>query len=152
MRADMKTEPPAVLSDEQRTLIVSEIGGLHRKRGEVWLQRQAEAYLSYYWDDAILFAVEERMTLADLRRAFVALLEAGGGPLSIELPAVDDIVISNGGDAATTSFEWRARSRSEDGIDTDRSYFETDVWYRRNGLWRIIRMHLTRLSLQPVSD
>ena len=81
----------------------------------------------------------------------MALLEAGGGPLSIELPPVDDIVISSGGDAATTIFEWRARYRSADGIDTDRSYYETDVWYRRNGIWKIIRMHGSRLSISPVS-
>src|SRR5262245_53919095 len=97
----MNTEPIHLSSDEKRR-IVSEIAELHRKRGEDWVQRRAEAYLSYYWDDAILFTVEERMTLADLRQAFVALLEAGGGPLTIELPDVDDIVISTRGDAATT--------------------------------------------------
>jgi ketosteroid isomerase-like protein len=148
----MDSESALLLSDDQRTLIVAEISELHGKRGEDWVRRKADAYLSYYWDDAILFAVDERMTLADLRRAFVALLQAGGGPLTIELPDVDDIVISNGGDAATTTFTWRARSRSEEGIDTDRSYYETDVWYRRDGVWKIIRMHLTRLSLQAVSS
>jgi ketosteroid isomerase-like protein len=122
------------------------------KRGEDWVHRKAEAYLSYYWDNALLFAVDGQMTLADLRREFVALLAAGGGPLSIELPPIDDIVISSGGDAATTSFEWRARARSADGTETDRSYYETDVWYRRNGTWKIIRMHLTRLSLSPVAN
>jgi len=131
---------------------IAEIGELHRKRGEDWVHRKAEAYLSYYSDDALLFAVDGPMTLADLRREFVALLAAGGGPLSIELPPIDDIVISSGGDAATTSFGWRARSRSTDGVDTDRSYYETDVWYQRNGIWKIVRMHVSRLSVSPVSS
>src|SRR5262245_4682112 len=149
---NMKTESKLLSSEDKRAEIVAEISELHRKRGEDWVRRQAEAYLSYYWDDAILFTVQERMTRADLRREFVALLEAGGGPLTIELPDVDDIVISSDGDAATTTFEWRARTRSGDGIDTDRSYYETDVWYRRDRVWKIVRMHLTRLSMEPTSD
>jgi ketosteroid isomerase-like protein len=147
----MNTDRGLVSPNGKRAQIVAEIGELHRKRGEDWVGRQAEAYLSFYWDDAVIFAVDKRMTLAELRRAFVALLEAGGGPLMIDLPPVDDIVISSRGDAATTSFEWRSRSRSADGVDTDRLAYETNVWYRRNGIWKIIRMHLTRLSLSPVS-
>jgi len=147
MNTDSKPGTPG----GERTLVIAEIDHLHRKRGEDWVQRRAEAYLSYYWDDALLFAVDGQMTLADLRREFVALLAAGGGPLSIDLPPIDDIVISIGGDAATTSFAWRARSRSTDGVDTDRSYYETDVWYQRNGIWKIVRMHVTRLSAIPVS-
>jgi ketosteroid isomerase-like protein len=139
-------------SDDKCAQVVAEISELHRKRGQDWVQRRADAYLSYYWDDALLFTVDQRIALPELRRAFVALLASGGGPLTIELPEVDNIVISSGGDAATTTFEWRARSRSEDSIDTDRTYYETDVWYRRNGVWKIIRMHLTRLSLREVTD
>jgi ketosteroid isomerase-like protein len=147
----MNTDPKTITSSADDALVIAEIDRLHRKRGEDWVQRQAEAYLSYYWDDAVIFTVDERMTKADLRREFIALLKAGGGPLTIELPPVDDIVISSGGDAATTVFGWRARSRSTDGVDTDRSYYETDVWYQRDGIWKIVRMHVTRLSAIPVS-
>jgi ketosteroid isomerase-like protein len=145
----MHTDSLLVLPDEKRVQIVAKISELHRKRGEDWLRRQADAYLSYYWDDALLFIVDQCKTLPELRRAFVTLLESGGGPLTIELPDVENIVISCVGDAATTNFEWGARTRSEDGIDTDRTYYETDVWYQRNGVWKIIRMHLTRLSVRP---
>lgn len=144
----MQTVSISTLSDNEYRQIVTEINQLHKRRGEDWVRRQADAYLSYYWDDAILFTVEERMTVADLRREFVALLEAGGGPVSIDLPDVDDIAVSSAGDAATTCFQWGARSRSEDGVESDRTYYETNVWYRRNGAWKIIRMHLTRLSLR----
>ena len=86
------------------------------------------------------------------RQAVIAEFEAGGGPLTIDLPSAEDIAISSAGDAATTAFDWRARIRSADGIVSDRSYYETDVWYRRNGIWKIICMHLARLSLSPVAS
>ena len=140
------------LSDSDRSQIIAEINELHKRRGEDWVRRQADAYLSYYWDDAILFTVEERMTIADLRREIIAVLEAGGGPVSIDLPEVDDIVISSAGDAATTCYPWRARIQSENGLESDRTYYETNVWYRRNETWKIIRMHVTRLSLREVSE
>src|SRR5689334_10058250 len=98
-------------------LAAAEVSELHRKRGEVWLRREPELYLSYYWDDAVIFALGERTTLPDLRKWWLEVLEAGGGPLSIDLPPADDIVISTLGDAATTSFEWRQRFRAADGVE-----------------------------------
>ncbi|QIG49005.1 nuclear transport factor 2 family protein [Nordella sp. HKS 07] len=126
--------------------IIAEVRELHRRRGEDWLRREPELYLSYYWNDAVIFAVGERTTLPDLRKWWLAVLEVGGGPLSIDLPPADDIVISALGDAATTSFEWRQRFRAADGAEWDRSYCETNVWYRRNDIWKIVRMHITTLG------
>src|SRR5207249_3678691 len=146
----MNTDRVSRSMDPNKSRIAAEIGELHRQRGQVWVRRQAEAYLSFYWDDAVLFVVDGRMTVSELRQAVVAEFEAGGGPLTIDLPAVDDIAISSGGDAATAGFEWRARIRSADGVESDRSYYETDVWYHRNGIWKIICMHLMRLSLSPI--
>jgi ketosteroid isomerase-like protein len=132
--------------------IITLITGLHSKRGQAWLRRDFEGYLSCYWDDAILFTVDERITVAELRRKLVLLLEAGGGPLELNLPPPADIMVSSEADAITTGYEWSARSQSEDGVVFDRSYHETNVWYRRDGIWKIIRMHLTRLSSTPVNS
>src|SRR5438270_9177365 len=132
----------AMLSSEQLS-IIAEVGDLHERRGEAWLEKDAEGYLSFYWDDATIFAVRERTNLPNLRRWLLPLLEAGGGPLSMSLPPANDIVISSLGDAATTSYEWGQRFRTADAVESDRLYYETNVWYRRNGIWKIIRIHVT---------
>ena len=90
--------------------VIAEIRDLHRKRGEVWLERQPERYLDFYWDDAVLFIFDHRMTIADMRGWLVPLIAAGGGPLTLELPEVDEIIVSESGDAATTNFRWKTRS------------------------------------------
>ena len=114
-------------------------------------EREVEPYLSYYWDDAAVFAVDSRVSVAELRQSLLKIIGAGGGPLTINLPHADDNVISAEGDAATTNFEWQSSYRAADGIDYERLSYETNVWYRRNGIWKIIRMHLTRLSMIPLS-
>jgi ketosteroid isomerase-like protein len=139
----MVTKMTTPSSDELS--IIAEVRHAHNRRGQTWLKRDAEAYLSFYWDDAMLFAVGERTSLPQLRAWLLPLLAAGGGPVSMNLPPADDIVISGLGDAATTSYAWGQRFRTADGAEPDRSYYETNVWYRRNAIWRIIRMHLTRL-------
>jgi ketosteroid isomerase-like protein len=131
-------------------LIIGEIQQLHLERGEAYVRREVERYLSYYWDDAIVFGVDGRASVAEMRSSFVTVLQAGGGPLSIDLPPADDIVISTQGDAATASYNWRSTFRASDGITSDRLSYETNVWYQRSSVWRIIRMHLTRLSTTPV--
>ena len=129
--------------------IVAAINGIQRKRIETWMRRDADAYLSFYWDDAVIFAVDKRTTIAEFRRWMVALFAAGGGPVTIDVPPVDDIAISSAGDAAVASFTWRTRFRSAEGVEADQTGHETNVWYRRDGAWKIIGLHLTQLA--PVS-
>jgi ketosteroid isomerase-like protein len=137
--------------ETQQTIVADEIRELHRARGDAWVRREVEAYLSHYWDEAVIFAVDSRAGVDDLRRSLHSVIAAGGGPLTINLPDADDIVISAGGDAATTIYEWRSCYRMLDGISYDRLSYETNVWYRRDGIWKIIRMHLTRLQMTPIS-
>ena len=46
----------------------SEIPDLHRKRGEALLERQAEKYLEFLWNDAVLFIFDHRLTFDEMRR------------------------------------------------------------------------------------
>jgi hypothetical protein len=64
------------------------------------------------------------MTIADMRGWLVPLIAAGGGPLTLELPEADDIIVSESGAAATTNFRWKTRSRNAEGIVFDRISFE----------------------------
>jgi hypothetical protein len=129
---------------------ISAIQDLHRVRREALLQRQPEPYSASFWDDAILFIFDHRMTLDQMRRR-LPLLAAGSEAIAVEFPTIDDVVISEAGDAATTSFQWKTRIRNLEGALFDRVHFETDVWYRRNGIWKVICMHLTNLSSDRVN-
>jgi len=128
---------------------MSEIPALHKRRGDALLQRQPEQYLAFHWDDAVLFIFDHRMSFDEMRRR-LPLLAAGSEAITVVLPSVDDLAISESGDAATTSFQWKTRIRNSKGVLIDRVNYETDVWYRRNGIWKIVCMHLTNLASKPV--
>jgi ketosteroid isomerase-like protein len=131
--------------------IAAHIVELHVARGAAWVRREIAAYISYYWEDAHIFAVDTSVSVPELRRSFASIVSEGGGPLSIDLPRDIDLMISQSGDAVTTSYQWRSSYRMSDGVDYDRLSYETNVWYRREGVWKIARMHLTRLSMRPLS-
>src|SRR5262245_33087668 len=128
---------------------ISALCDLHRERREALLQRQPEPYSASFWDDAILFVFDHRMTYDQMRRR-LPLLAAGSEAITVEFPPLDEIAIGESGDAATASFQWTTRIRNSEGIVFDRVHYETDVWYRRNGTWKIICMHLTNLSSDRV--
>jgi hypothetical protein len=130
---------------------ISALRDLHRERREALLQRQPEPYSASFWDDAILFIFDHRMTIDQMRRR-LPLLAAGSEAITVEFPPVDGMVISETGDAATTSFQWKTRIRNSEGVLFDRVNYETDVWYRRNGTWKVICMHLTNLSSDRVME
>ena len=90
------------------------------------------------------------MTFDQLRRR-LPLLAAGSEAITVEIPPLDEILVSETADAATTSFQWKTRIRNSEGTVFDRVHYETDVWYRRNGIWKIICMHLTNLTSDQVS-
>jgi ketosteroid isomerase-like protein len=129
---------------------IAAIRELHRKRREALLQRQPEPFAACYWEDSVLFIFDHRMTFDQLRRR-LPLLAAGSEAITVEIPPLDEILVSETADAATTSFQWKTRIRNSEGTVFDRVHYETDVWYRRNGIWKIICMHLTNLTSDQVS-
>jgi len=127
----------------------SALRSLHRERGEVLRRRQPESYSEFHWHDAVLFIFDHRMTFDEMRRR-LPLLAAGSEAISFEFPPMDKLAMSESGDAATASFQWRTRIRNAQGVVFDRLNFETDVWYLRNGIWKVICMHLTNVTSDRV--
>ena len=125
------------------------IRGLHAKRREALLQRNSELYSAFFWDDSILFVFDHRMTLDQMRRR-LPLLAAGSEAVTVEFPPIEDLALSETGDAVTTSFRWKTRIRNSEGAVFDRVNYETDVWYQRDGVWKIVCMHLTNLASERV--
>lgn len=147
------TEPTASYSANatNRRTIRTKINSAHKRRAKIWIEGDEEAYLSYYWDDAILVVDGHTITIPEFRRWIHATLAAGGGSLAMHLPPLGDIAISSLGDAVTTIFNWGQRFRTAEGEVSDRSCFETNVWYQKNGMWKIIRLHLTTLNKTVIS-
>jgi ketosteroid isomerase-like protein len=136
---------------DTRRKVRSEIESIQRKRIDAWVKRDVDSYVSFYWPDAVLFVNGRQITVAEFHRGLGALVHAGGGCVSIDVPPLDGMIVSASADAAVVSFEWSTRFRAADGVVGDYRNQETNVWFKRAGDWKLSALHLTRLSFAPVS-
>ncbi|MEX1107646.1 MAG: nuclear transport factor 2 family protein [Dongiaceae bacterium] len=132
------------MPDQNLTNPAIEVRQCHRKRIEAWLRGDLEAYMSYYWSDALIFIDRAPFSLAEMREGAAAEL-AARERIGIDAPDLEAMAISEMGDAVTVSFPWSQRVRGAEGNETTESYHETDVWYRRSSAWKLIAIHLVAL-------
>ena len=102
-----------------------------------------EGYFSFYADDAtVYFGDDARVDVAEYHEMWTGLMAAGGG---VELNTMSDLrvqILPGGAAAISTSFIDN-RTRSPDGTTSTSKAFETDVWQKIDGKWKIISLHYT---------
>ena len=99
-----------------------------------------EGYFDFYADGATVFFGGARQDVDAYHEFWIALMEAGGG---VELNEMSDLqvqVMPRGDVAIATSFI-ENRTRGRDGTTSTSSAFETDVWQKIEGEWKIISLH-----------
>ena len=99
-----------------------------------------EGYFDFYADGATVFFGGARQDVDAYHEFWIALMEAGGG---VELNEMSDLqvqVMPRGDLAIATSFI-ENRTRGRDGTTSTSSAFETDVWQKIEGEWKIISLH-----------
>jgi ketosteroid isomerase-like protein len=104
----------------------------------------ADEYFGYYADGATVFFSGARQDMAAYEEEWRALIAAGDGVVANEL---SDIVIQvmSGGTVAISTYFVDNQTRS-DGNLTELTAFETDVWHKIDGEWKVVSLHYTELS------
>ena len=105
-------------------------------------RNELDAYFGFYADDATLWFNSGRVNLADYRKDWFKLIADGGG---VTKNALSDIQIQMGpGDTtAVATYALDVLTRMPDGSATNDKAHETDVWFKRDGQWRISHIHYT---------
>jgi ketosteroid isomerase-like protein len=103
-----------------------------------------ETYFSFYDDDATVYFYGARQDITAYHELWTEMMEAGGG---VELNEMSDLkvqVMPCGDVAIATSFVDN-RTRDPEGATTTVKAFETDVWQKIDGKWKIISLHYSEL-------
>jgi uncharacterized protein (TIGR02246 family) len=134
----------AVGAAQQTT--ASEIEKLVVAFNQAYEQNDLEEYFSYYADDVTQWFESGRVDLADYKKSWYELIQGGGG---VEKNALSDIrvQVSPGGDAAVATYVLDVVTRQVGGKKTKERAFETDVWYKRDGKWKIAHLHYNSKEL-----
>jgi ketosteroid isomerase-like protein len=118
----------------------SEIEKLEAAFNGAYERNDLETYFSYYADDVTQFFESGRVSLADYKKDWHALIQGGGG---VEKNALSDmrVQVSPSGDTAVATYVVDVVTRQVGGKKTKERAFETDVWYKRDGKWKIVHLH-----------
>jgi ketosteroid isomerase-like protein len=124
----------------EKPATASEIEKLEAAFNGAYERNQLDEYFSYYADDATLWFESGRVNLADYKKDWYALIKGGGG---VEKNTLSDVrvQVSPGGDSAIATYAIDVLTRQADGKKTKEKAWETDVWFKRDGKWKLVHVH-----------
>lgn len=122
-----------------------ELRGILRRLLDIYRSGNVEGYLFYYAPDlsANYSGVFMR---SDEARKFLRSLFKGNGKTLEFIVGEFQMQFSENNDAAVISYPWREKFQFGDGRITDTEYYETDVWFCRNGEWKIANVHQSTMK------
>lgn len=129
---------PAVA--DQRGAAEAELREVVVAFNEAYADNDLELYFSHFAEDADMYWSGARHTTAAYRDDYTATVEAGG---AVEKNEVSDLVIRMlpGNEAAVASFFIDYRFRNPGGEITVEQAFETEIWEKIDGAWKLVGMH-----------
>jgi ketosteroid isomerase-like protein len=130
-----------VLAAASETAAVEkEVGDMETRFNAAYAANDMKAYWEFYDDGLTQWWPEGRVTLAAYKQQWTRLLADGGKVLENTL---SDMVVqvSPSGEAAVASYALRVVTRQPDGSVTKERAQETDVWFKKDGRWRIAHLN-----------
>ena len=106
-----------------------------------------ETYFGYYAEDATVYFYGARVDVDAYHEEWTAMMEAGGGVEKNEMSDLKVQVLPCGDVAVATSFIDNI-TRAPDGTKSTSRAFETDVWQKIDGDWKIISLHYSNIPLE----
>jgi ketosteroid isomerase-like protein len=117
-----------------------EIVDLEQKMNAAYAANDLPTYFACYSPDFTQWLPEGRTDLPQYEKMWTAFIKSGGG---VESDQISDmhVQLDPSGDTAVASYLLRVKTRSAKGEVTDEQFQETDVWFKRNGVWKVVHLH-----------
>lgn len=111
-------------------------------------ENDVERYFDFYAPDAVVYFYGARQDVAAYEAEWTAMVAAGGAVTKNELSDVT-VQVMPGGDAAVVTYFVDYEMRSADGETSASRAYESDVWQKIAGRWRIVNLHYSELPQAP---
>ena len=133
---------PLLIHAGDESSVESEVRAAAADFNDAYATNDLERYFSYYADDAVVYFFGERQDLEKYGRTWNEYMEAGGGVEKNELS--DKIFqVLPGGKAVIASYFAHNITRSPEGEKSDVQAYETEVWQKIDGEWKVVNLHYT---------
>ena len=136
--------PLSALADDNET-VEQQIRSMEATFNNAYGENDLDTYFGTYAEDATLIFYGSRHVVADYEEDWHAMVAAGGG---VEKNLMSDlrIQVMPGGEVAVATYMLESVSRSPNGDKSMARAFETDVWQKLDGSWKIVSMHYSEIS------
>ena len=109
-----------------------------------YASNESETYFGYYVADATLYFYGMRQDLAAYHDEWTEMIKAGGG---VEVYDLSDVQVRMlPGNAAIANYFVDYRIRNADGSVSEGRAFETDIWQKIDGAWRVVGLHYSEVE------
>ena len=117
-----------------------QIRELEEKINSAYAANDLPAYFSYYATDFSQWLPEGRTDLPTYQKDWTGFIQGGG---RVESATFSDLHIQIGPstDTAVASYILHVRTRNAKGEVSDEDNQESDVFFKRGGVWKIVFLH-----------
>ena len=136
--------PLTTLADNQE-VVESEILALANAFNEAYATNEVDTYLDFYAKDVTLYFFGARQSVEQYSKEWHEMVAAGG---AVERNDTSDVQVRvlGGGEAAVVTYFVDNQTRSPDGKVTTAKAFETEVWEKVNGNWKVVSLHYNEIA------
>ncbi len=135
---------PLAAFGDQHDDVDAEIAALVQGFNDAYATNDLDGYFGYYTDDVSLSFFGMRQDVAAYGEEWQAMIAAGGGVEQNDLSDIR-IQVMPGGETAVATYFIDNKSRARDGEVASAKAFETDVWQKIDGEWKIVSLHYTEI-------
>ncbi len=132
---------------DQHKSVESEVRAAVEAFNGAYARNEVENYFSYYTDDAMVYFFGARQDVSAYHDEWTETIGAGN---AVEKNALSDIQVRvlPGGNAAVASYFIDFRMRSPDDDVSDARAFESEVWQKIDGKWKVVALHYTEIPAE----
>jgi ketosteroid isomerase-like protein len=129
----------------QSTGVEQQIRELEQKMNEAYGKNDLPAYFSYYAPDFVQWLPEGRTDLEKYKKDWTEYIKKGNQVQEVKLKDVT-VRVGPSQDSAVFAYILYVKTKMADGKVTEEENQETDVWFKRQGEWKVVTLHYSPVA------
>lgn len=127
-------------SSAQQAAVQQQIRDLEQKSNAAYAANDLPLYFSFYAPDFTQWLPSGRTNIEQYKKMWSGFIGNGGRVLQDDVSDLQ-IQVGPGGDTAVASYLLHVKTQSPKGKVSDENFQETDVFFKREGTWKIVHLH-----------
>ena len=136
----------SVLADHHNLSAATEVKNATIAFNKAYESNDVEGYFNMYADDAMLYFYGNRWEVSTYYDYWKNSMVGAGGGVEKSTALDIQVMVAPGGNTAVVGSFIENRSRSPEGNINEEKGYETEVWQKIDGAWKIISLHYSVIA------